>query len=1326
MHRQRRALWLPALLHATLVLLLAACAGATDVTGASSGNGTGTGTQPQGGAPSRIDLSTGVVGLGGIGASEIVSVIVRDAAGQVLANAGVTWSSTDITIADVSGTGTSATITARAPGRTTIRATSGSASQEITVNVTVVRSMTLPAAAAVRAGSSITLAPQFDADAGASTQVRWESADATIASVANGVITGVRPGTTTIRAIALGDPRVTAAVQLMVNPPRAVAIRNVPERVFQGNEIQLAATLDVDDGESQSLEWSSSAPSVAVVTVSGRLVAVGTGNVVVRVRSTAFDAVRDSVALRIRLPWIFSLAPSSLTLAPGQTQQLQSTVQLDEGMNTAISWRSTNTSVAMVASNGMVTAVAPGSARISAVSVADSTVRAEATVSVVAQVRSVQVQPAAAALVLGATRQFTATVTGDRGVDTEVIWRSADPSVAVVSTNGLVTAVATGSTVISAISRADTTRRASGTASITTGVRDVEVQPSALTIDVRENRQLSATVGADQGADTRVQWRTSNSATVTVNDSGIITGVSPGAAVISAVSLADTTRRSGSIVTVRSIPVVTVAPATLALEPGQQFTIGASVQADAGVSTSVTWRTSNAAVATVSGSGQVSAIANGTAVVTAVSVADTLRRASASVTVQTVPRVVSVSVSPGTSQIVTGQTVQLLPTVVVTGGASQTVTYQSSNAAVASVNASGLVTAIANGAALITVTSAADPTRTATASITVSAATTQLATSWSSSRLGGALHEDVVSIDAVDASSAFAVNSRGDLYRFNGSTWVLGTTGSSFGTRFLAVSASAATNAIAVGTNGVIVRFNGSSWASTTSGTQVTLNGVHVESGTTAFAVGSGGTILRFNGSSWTSMASGSSQTLNGVWTSGSSGFAVGTSGEILRWNGSAWTRQTPVTTETLYGVKAISSTNAVAVGAFGTVLRWNGSAWTRVSAGNVTADLYNVAGSAANANRYFIASDDGLYALDNSALSIVSTPYAPRLFGAAIDASGNVWTSGQRGSVMRLTGAMWETVSLAPDLIDVWTTSATNAWAVGEFGFVYRWNGSTWSRQTTPTTGTLNAVWGASATDAFAGGDNGTMLRFNGLSWSTMSFPSTGSVYGIWGSASNNVYAVTSNGEVLRFNGSAWSSVTTSSNPLWSVFGSSASDVYVSGENGTAMRFNGTTWSAMNASTSGTLAGVWASSPTNILGVGSASSGSTGIAFRNTGSGWSAIAMPTSVMLTSVWGAGANDVYATGDAGLIVRFNGTSWSTMSSGTNDLLWAVSGAPTGTGGAFAVGYNSTVAAGTSSSGMVVSGFRALKTAGTMNLDPRAGAKVVRGGLPSGKDRRSRKR
>ena len=1230
---------------ALALALLTACGGGGDVTGPGStpgGNTGGSGGTPPSGVPSRVDFSTNALGLGAIGASGTVSVVVRDANGGVLTSASVTWSSADITIADVSGTGTTATVTARAGGRTVIRATSGTVTQELPVHVNVVRGLTLPGASQVRSGSSVILTPTIDADSGAATALRWESANPTIASVANGVVTGIQPGSTVIRVSAVGDPRITATTQLTVTAPRSVVISNPPSELFLGDEAQLNATVDVNAGESRAVEWSTSNPTVATITQGGKLIAVGLGTVTVRVRSAAFTSLSDSAVVAVRIPRFVTVSPGTATLSPGQTRQMSATVQAEESLSKT------------------------------------------------------------------------------------VIWRSANPSVAMISSGGLVTGVAQGTTTITAVLAADTTRRGTASVTIVALVRAVTVQPSSATVSMGETRQLTASVTADPGADTTVQWRSANPAVVSVSNTGLVTGVSAGTVVVTAVSTADTTKQSTSQITVRSVPVVTVSPTSLTLSPAEVATLTASVQADAGVSTAVTWRTSNSAVATVSGSGQVTALANGSAIITAVSVADTTRRASASITVTTVPTVRSVSVTPSTSQLQIGQTVQLVPTVVVSGGAGTGVTYRSDNPTIASVNAAGLVTGLANGTTSITVTSSVDPTKSATATVTVSAPAPQLATSWSSTRLGGALHEDIVSIDATSATNAFAVNSKGDLYIFNGSAWALSATGSSFTTRFLAVSATSATTAMAVGTNGAIVRFDGTSWTRMSSSTQQTLNGIHVEDASTAFAVGAGGLVLRFNGSSWVGMPSGSGQTLYGVWTSGTSGFAVGSAGEILRWNGTAWARVASGTTQTLYGVNAISASNAVAVGAFGTIVRWSGTSWARVNAGNLTADLYNVAGSTANGNRYYIASDNGLYSLTNNTVALVSTPYAPRLFGAAIDPSGNVWTSGQRGSVMRLSGTAWETVSMAPDLIDVWTTSATNAWAVGEFGFVYRWNGSTWARQSTPVTGTLNAVWGASASEGFAGGDNGIMLRFNGSSWSGMSFPSSGNVYGIWGSAANDVFAVTSNGEILRFNGSSWSVSTTSASPLWAVYGTSANDVYATGENGVVLRFNGFNWSPVNASTSGTLAGVWGSSATNLMAVGSTVSGATGIAFRNTGSGWTSMTMPTSALLTSIWGPSANDVYATGDAGLIVRWNGNSWSTMSSGTIDQLWSVSGAPTGTGGAFAVGYNSTVAAGTSGSGMVISGFRALTTARAMDLDPRADATTVRGALPSGKDRRNRKR
>ncbi|WP_396216894.1 beta strand repeat-containing protein [Gemmatimonas sp.] len=1385
--------------------LLAACAGAGDITAPATGNNN---NRPA--VAARIDLSVAAVGLGAIGASENISAFVRDANGVVIPSASISWSSADITIADVSGSGASATVTARASGRTTIRVTAGAVTQEIPITVNVVRSIALDAATQVRAGSIITLAPVIDAEPGATTALRWESADATIATVSGGVVTGVSMGSTTIRVSAIGDPRVSAVTQLTVNRPRSVSIANAPRELFIGDAQQFAATVDVDENESQALEWSSANPTVASVTSSGRVIATGLGTALIRVRSTTFADMTDSVTLAVRFPRSVTLTPSSATFGPGQTRQLNAQVQAEDGLSTALTWRSDNPTVAMVASNGMVTGLAQGTATITAVLSADSTRRGSATITIVPLVRDVDVQPSALTVATGDTRQLAVSVTADAGAVQDVQWRSGNPSVATVSNTGLVTGVRAGTVIITAVSLADTTRRSTalvtvrsiptvtltptaltvepgesatltatvtadpevnraliwrtanaqvasvssagvvtatsmGTTTVTAisvadttrratatitvailpGVRSVSVSPSAAAIVGTQSLQLSTTVDAKGGAPTSVTYRNSNPTVASVSASGLVSALSAGTTTITAVAVADTTRRSTSQITVRNAPTVALTPSTFSIEPGESRVLSATVQADPSVSTDLIWRSGNIGVATVSAAGIVSAVANGTTTITAISVADTTRRANATVTVAVVPTVLSVSVSPSAVALTSGQTTQLVPSVQTRGGASTAVTFNSSNPAVASVNVAGLVTALSNGTAAITVASTANPNISATVAVTVAPAATQLATSWTSTRLSGALHEDVVSFDGIDANSAFAVNSKGDVYRLSGGVWSLATRGATHSTLFQAVSATGVSNAIAVGTNGVIVRWDGSTWSAMSSGVTQTLNGIFLDGAQSGFAVGAGGVALRFSSGTWSSTNTTSTQALNGVWVSGGTAVAVGANGELLRWNGSTWTRQSSGTTQTLNSVFGISTTDIMAVGSFGTVRRWNGTTWSAVNGGNVTDDLHGIVGSTANANRYWVAGDEGVYAVDGSTVARVTTSYAPRLSAASIDAAGSVWVSGQRGIVQHLSNGLWDTQNIAPDLIDVWSTSTTNAWAVGEFGFVYRWNGSSWVKQNTPTTATLNAVWGASSTEAFAGGENGTMLRWNGSSWTAMTIPSSGSVYGLWGSGASNVFASMSTGEVLRFNGSSWSSVTTQSNALWSVSGSAANDVYATGENGTVLRFNGTSWTTMNVSTAGTIGGLWSAGASNLLAVGAAASGTGGIAFRNTGTVWTSLSLPTSTFLTSVWGVNANDVYATGDNGTILRWNGTSWSSMATGTTDQLWSVSGAPAGNGAGFAVGYNSTLVAATSSGGMVVSGYRALVTSRGADLDPQVGARLVRGPLPEGKARDHRK-
>ena len=154
---------------------------------------------------------------------------------------------------------------------------------------------------------------------------------------------------------------------------------------------------------------------------------------------------------------------------------------------------------------------------------------------------------------------------------------------------------------------------------------------------------------------------------------------------------------------------------------GQTMKLTASVLDQNGqpiTSTNVLWSSSNAAVATVSAQGLVTAVMNGTAQITA-----SAGTASASVTVTVSQTPGSITVEPSMATLMSiGETVQLTATVFDQKGqpaAGAVVGWRSSDESVATVSPQGLVTAVSNGTTQITASAG-----TASASVTVTVSQT--------------------------------------------------------------------------------------------------------------------------------------------------------------------------------------------------------------------------------------------------------------------------------------------------------------------------------------------------------------------------------------------------------------------------------------------------------------------------------------------------------------------------------------------------------------------------------------------------------------------------
>jgi uncharacterized protein YjdB len=305
--------------------------------------------------------------------------------------------------------------------------------------------------------------------------------------------------------------------------------------------------------------------------------------------------------------------------------------------------------------------------------------------------------------------------TGDTLPTLVPTFESTNPAVASITAGGFVTAHAEGQTEIRATYGALV---ASAPLLVTPVVAQVIVQPASAAVSRGQTVALGATVRDRLGnALARpVTWNSTNAGIAAVTSTGpqtaIVLGIAEGQATINAT--ADGVTGSAAISVVDAVASVTVAPTPVNLAPGGTADLTATPRNSAGtplVGRTVTWHTSNPAVAAVAQTGantaRITAVGPGTATITATS-----EGVSGTANVTVVDVVAAVTILPSPVDLAPGGTADLTATPRNAAGAplsGRTVTWQSSNPIVATVTQTGpttaRVTAHAEGNAVITATS---------------------------------------------------------------------------------------------------------------------------------------------------------------------------------------------------------------------------------------------------------------------------------------------------------------------------------------------------------------------------------------------------------------------------------------------------------------------------------------------------------------------------------------------------------------------------------------------------------------------------------------------
>ena len=529
----------------------------------------------------------------------------------------------------------------------------------------------------IEKGKTLTLKATVSPSTLLDKSVTWKSSSTKIVKVSSsGKVTGVGAGTATITCTHV----VTGAKATCKVTIGYVTLDKTTVSVKKGKTVTLTPTVYPSTLTDKSVTWKSSDTNIATVSSDGKVKGVKYGQATITCTSVATGL---STTCLVTVGSII-LDESVLTLEKGKTFTLEPAVYPSTLEDKSVTWTSSDTGIATVSSSGKVKGVKAGTATITCTSVTTGlSATCEVTVSYV------KLDKTTASINPGKTLTLKATVYPSTLEDRSVTWKSSNTKIATVSTSGKVKGVKAGTATITCTSNAT---GLSASCKVTVG--SVSLDKTTLTLQKGKTSTLTATVAPSTLEDQSVTWKSSDTGIATVSSSGKVKGVKYGTATITCTSNATGLSTSCEV----TVVYVKLSKTTVGLEKDKTLTLKTTVYPSTLEDRSVTWKSSDTKIATVSSSGKVTGVGYGTATITCTSKATGIK-ATCKVTVG------KVVLSMSDFSIKKSRAITLEATVYPETLADQSVTWESSDTNIATVSSTGRIKGIKAGTVTITCTS---------------------------------------------------------------------------------------------------------------------------------------------------------------------------------------------------------------------------------------------------------------------------------------------------------------------------------------------------------------------------------------------------------------------------------------------------------------------------------------------------------------------------------------------------------------------------------------------------------------------------------------------
>ena len=395
-----------------------------------------------------------------------------------------------------------------------------------------------------------------------------------------------------------------------------------------------------------------------------------------------------------------TLDKTSVSLLAGKTAALAATVDPEQA-GQAVTWTSSDENVVTVDENGVLTAVAAGTATVTAAAADNTGASAVCEVTVTKPVSSIKLDKTSASILRGKTVTLKATVSPDDAANKAVAWSSSDKKIATVDAKGVVTGVAKGTATITAKAKDGSGVKATCKITVKQPVTKITLSKTSASILRNKTITLKATAGPSSANDKSVAWTTSNKKVATVNSKGVVKGIAKGTATITATARDGSKVKAACKITVRQpVTKITLNKKSASILRNKTITLKATAGPSSANDKSVTWTTSNKKIATVNSKGVVKGIAKGTATITATAKDGSKVKAVCKITVR--QPVTKLTINKTKLTVKKGKTATLKVTVAPSSANDKSLKWTTSNKNIATVTQKGVVKGIKKGTVTIT------------------------------------------------------------------------------------------------------------------------------------------------------------------------------------------------------------------------------------------------------------------------------------------------------------------------------------------------------------------------------------------------------------------------------------------------------------------------------------------------------------------------------------------------------------------------------------------------------------------------------------------------